>query len=121
MPYKLSEPIVRKNESLHNKLISNAEKLVPVLKERSSAANEARRIPVDTINDLRDAGFFKILQPKKYGGYELDPHTFFEVQMKIAEGCMSSAWVLGIIAVHPFQLALYDEKAQEEVLSLIHI
>lgn len=115
MPYKLSEPLIRTNEKLHDELISNAEKLVPILKDRAAAANEARKIPIETIDDFREAGFFKILQPKKYGGYELDPHTFFEVQMKVAEGCMSSAWVLGIIAVHPFQLALYDEKAQDEV------
>ena len=28
---------------------------------------------------------------------------------------MSTAWVLGVVGIHPFQLALYDEKAQEEV------
>ena len=77
MPYKLSEPLTRTNEKLHDELVASATKLVPVLKDRSAVANEARRIPVETINDFRDAGFFKSLQPKKYGGYELDPHTFF--------------------------------------------
>ena len=27
---------------------------------------------------------------------------------------MSTAWVLGVIGIHPFQLALYDDKAQKE-------
>jgi 3-hydroxy-9,10-secoandrosta-1,3,5(10)-triene-9,17-dione monooxygenase len=44
---------------------------------------------------MKDAGFFKILQPKQYGGYELDPHTFSEVQLRVAQGCMSTAWVFG--------------------------
>ena len=28
---------------------------------------------------------------------------------------MSTAWVLGVVGIHPFQLALYDDKAQNEV------
>jgi 3-hydroxy-9,10-secoandrosta-1,3,5(10)-triene-9,17-dione monooxygenase len=28
---------------------------------------------------------------------------------------MSTAWVLGVVGIHPFQLALYDDKAQQEV------
>ena len=42
-------------------------------------------------------------------------HTFSEVQIRVAQGCMSTAWVLGVVGIHPFQLALYDDKAQKEV------
>ena len=28
---------------------------------------------------------------------------------------MSTTWVLGVVGIHPFQLALYDNKAQKEV------
>src|SRR5210317_551586 len=105
----------RTNLDLHNELIKRAEDLIPILKERSESANADRRIPKETIQDMKDAGFFKILQPKQYGGFELDPHTFSEVQLRIAQGCMSTAWVLGVVGIHPFQLALYDEKAQQEV------
>jgi 3-hydroxy-9,10-secoandrosta-1,3,5(10)-triene-9,17-dione monooxygenase len=72
-------------------------------------------VPAETIRDFQEAGFFKILQPKRYGGYEMDPQTFYAVQMKVAEGCMSSAWVLGVVAVHNWQLALFDAKAQHDV------
>ena len=54
-------------------------------------------IPKETIQDFKEAGFFKILQSKKYGGYELDPHTFSEVQIRVAQGCMSTAWVLALL------------------------
>ena len=77
----------RANLVLHNELLKRAEELIPVLKARSEAANEDRRIPKETIKDFKDAGFFKILQPKRYGGYELDPHTFSEVQLRVAQGC----------------------------------
>ena len=83
MSYKFSTQTERTNQSLHDELIAKAEAMIPVLRERSNSANSDRRIPKETIQDFKEAGFFKILQSKKYGGYELDPHTFSEVQIRV--------------------------------------
>lgn len=96
-------------------LVARAEALVPVLRERAGACEAGNKVLDETIRDFQDAGFFKILQPQRYGGYEMDVETFYAVQMKVAEGCMSSAWVLGVVAVHNWQLALFDGQAQEDV------
>lgn len=96
-------------------LVARAEAMIPALRARADEADRLCRLPDDTIRDFQDAGFFKILQPRRYGGYEMDPQTFYAVQMKVAEGCMSSAWVLGVVAVHNWQLALFDARAQEDV------
>ena len=55
------------------------------------------------------------MQPARFGGFEMDPGVFFRVQMILAEGCMSTAWVLGVVAIHNWQLALFDDKAQQDV------
>ena len=47
--------------------------------------------------------------------YEIDPHTFSEVQIRVAQGCMSQLRFGALLRIHPFQLALYDDKAQKEV------
>jgi 3-hydroxy-9,10-secoandrosta-1,3,5(10)-triene-9,17-dione monooxygenase len=91
-------------------LVERARALIPVLKARSEAAIAARCLPQETIRDLQDAGFFRVLQPQRYGGYEHDPQVFYDIQMTLAEGCMSTAWVYGVIAVHPFQLGLFDAR-----------
>ncbi|MCP1471772.1 3-hydroxy-9,10-secoandrosta-1,3,5(10)-triene-9,17-dione monooxygenase [Sphingobium sp. OAS761] len=96
-------------------LVEQAARLVPVLRERAAECEAGNKVPADTIRDFQDAGFFKILQPTRYGGYEMDVETFYQVQMKVAEGCMSSAWVLGVVAVHNWQLALFAPQAQEDV------
>lgn len=96
-------------------LLQRAQDLQPALRERSAKAAELRRIPDETIADFQQAGFFKILQPEQWGGYALDPQVFYAVQMKIAEACMSSAWVLGVVAVHNWQLALFDDQAAQDV------
>nr|WP_277627178.1 acyl-CoA dehydrogenase family protein [Burkholderia stabilis] len=96
-------------------LIERAEALAPTLAGRAAQAEAQGRIPAETIADMQAAGFFKVLQPKRYGGYELDPQTFFDIQMALARGCMSTAWVYGVVGVHNWQLALFDERAQQEV------
>lgn len=98
-------------------LVGKAAAMIPALKERAMQAESECKVPDETIRAFQDAGFFKILQPKRWGGYEMDPEAFYAVQMKVAEGCMSSAWVLGVVAVHNWQLALFDAQAQADVWS----
>ena len=96
-------------------LIARARAMIPALRERAAQAAESRCIPEQTIRDMQDAGFFQVLQPKRLGGLELEPRVFFDLQITLAEGCMSTAWVYGVLGVHPFQLALFDTRAQEDV------
>nr|WP_168736082.1 acyl-CoA dehydrogenase family protein [Burkholderia sp. Tr-862] len=96
-------------------LIARAEALAPTLAGRAEQAQAQGRIPAETIADMQAAGFFKVLQPKRYGGYELEPQAFFDIQMALARGCMSTAWVYGVVGVHNWQLALFDERAQQDV------
>jgi 3-hydroxy-9,10-secoandrosta-1,3,5(10)-triene-9,17-dione monooxygenase len=100
-----------------DELVERARAMIPILKERAAKAEADRKIPKDTIRDFKEAGFFDILKPKRWGGFEMDPRVFYDVQIAIAEGCMSSAWVLGVVGVHPYQLGLFHSKAQEDVWS----
>jgi 3-hydroxy-9,10-secoandrosta-1,3,5(10)-triene-9,17-dione monooxygenase len=96
-------------------LYRRARDLVPVLRERTAETASLGKLPDATIDTMQAAGFFRIMQPNRYGGFEMDPDVFFRVQMILAEGCMSTAWVLGVVAIHNWQLALFDDKAQQDV------
>jgi 3-hydroxy-9,10-secoandrosta-1,3,5(10)-triene-9,17-dione monooxygenase len=98
-----------------DELRARATAMQPALIERLGEADALRRIPDATIAAFRDAGFFRILQPARWGGYELDPQVFFDVQATIGAACASSAWVLGVLGVHAWQLALFPLEAQQEV------
>lgn len=97
------------------RLLDAAVKLGPVLEARLAACEEGHRVPDETIADFQDAGFFKILQSSEYGGYEMDPQVFYSVLLEVAKTCMSSAWVLGVVGVHNWQLNLFDDVAAQEV------
>jgi 3-hydroxy-9,10-secoandrosta-1,3,5(10)-triene-9,17-dione monooxygenase len=96
-------------------LLERARALVPALQARAEKAAAAACIPAETIRDMQEAGLFRVFQPKRFGGFEMDPQIFFDIQIALAEGCMSTGWTYGVLGVHPFQLALFDIKAQQDV------
>jgi 3-hydroxy-9,10-secoandrosta-1,3,5(10)-triene-9,17-dione monooxygenase len=96
-------------------LIARARAMLPVLAARGAAADEARRLPQETIAEMQAAGLFRVLQPKRWGGYELDPATYFEIQLALGEGDMSTSWVYGVVGLHPWLMGLFDDRAAREV------
>ncbi len=100
---------------LREKLLDNARMLLPFLGERVARSEARRSLLPETIADFHRAGFWRMLQPRQWGGLEVHPNTFFDVQITIATAHPSAAWVLGVVAVHNWQLALFDQQAQEDV------
>ncbi|SEK72277.1 3-hydroxy-9,10-secoandrosta-1,3,5(10)-triene-9,17-dione monooxygenase [Blastococcus sp. DSM 46786] len=89
--------------------------LLPGIADRAAAAEEACRVSDETMAELGDAGVFRMLQPKRYGGAECDPTEFFRVVRAVAGACGSTGWVTSVVGVHPWQLALFPEGAQDDV------
>ena len=93
----------------------NVQPYLDNFEKRSAQGRELRKLPDESIAELRESGYFRALVPAKLGGLEMSPQEFFRIQSQIAEYDMSTAWVGGIIAVHAFQIALMDEQAQIDV------
>lgn len=93
----------------------NIEPFLQNFADRSQEGRELRKLPDASIAELKESGYIRAMVPAQYGGLEMTPKEFFEIQSKIAEYDMSTAWVGGIIAVHAFQIALMDKKTQDEV------
>jgi 3-hydroxy-9,10-secoandrosta-1,3,5(10)-triene-9,17-dione monooxygenase len=98
-----------------DELIARAKAMIPTLKRRARQCTSERNVPKESIAEMKAAGFFRILQPKRWGGYEMHPNVFFEVQKALAEGCMSTGWMYGVLGCHPYELALFHDEAQAEV------
>ncbi len=99
----------------YGEAIERARALVPVLKERAARAESARGLLPETVCDLDRSGLMRIIQPRRWGGMELDFVSIVDVTEIIAWGCASTAWTVANIAIHHWMLALYDEAAQMEI------
>jgi 3-hydroxy-9,10-secoandrosta-1,3,5(10)-triene-9,17-dione monooxygenase len=99
----------------YDEALDRARALIPVLRERAGRAEAARCLLPETVADLNRTGLMRILQPRRWGGMELDFSSIVDVTDIIGQGCMSTAWTLANIAVHHWMLALYEEEAQAEL------
>jgi 3-hydroxy-9,10-secoandrosta-1,3,5(10)-triene-9,17-dione monooxygenase len=98
-------------------VLESVRELTPLFRERATAAEEARRLPDESVKALKSSGLARLLQPKRYGGYEADPRLFYEGLLAVAASCGSTGWVCGVVGVHPWQIALFDDRVQSEVWS----
>jgi 3-hydroxy-9,10-secoandrosta-1,3,5(10)-triene-9,17-dione monooxygenase len=89
--------------------------LLPVLRQRAQETEDARCVPQESVKALTETGFFRLLQPARFGGLETDPLTFYTAVRMIASACGSTGWVSSVVGVHPWQLALFPAQAQEDV------
>ena len=95
-------------------LISRIEALLPGFRERSREAEQNRRLADETVQEMREAGVHKIMQPKRFGGYELGIGTAAECIRTIATACGSAGWVANLFMLHNWQMSLFPIEAQEE-------
>jgi 3-hydroxy-9,10-secoandrosta-1,3,5(10)-triene-9,17-dione monooxygenase len=99
----------------HEELVGRAREMVPLLRERADADEARRSVDPDTIARMKEAGLFRVLQSRRWAGYESGQKTFAEVQMTLAEGDMSVGWVYGIVGVHTLHVCLMDDRAAQDV------
>ncbi len=87
------------------------------LAEQATEAEQLGRLPDETAKKLRQCGVMRMLQPKKYGGYESHPNDFFKAVMAVAERDPSTGWIAGVVGVHPWETAITDDRLQAELWS----
>jgi 3-hydroxy-9,10-secoandrosta-1,3,5(10)-triene-9,17-dione monooxygenase len=89
--------------------------LLPGIRERADEAERLRVVPEASIKELEEVGFFRLLQPRRFDGFESDPVDFYTAVRDIAGACGSTGWVSSVVGVHPWQVALFSDEAQQAV------
>ena len=91
------------------------EECAEALRGQAAEAEDLGRLPDVSAKALRNAGVIRLLQPREYGGYEVHPVDFFETVFKVGSVCGSSAWVSGVVGIHPWQVGQWDKRVQDEI------
>lgn len=92
-----------------------AHELLPYLRQHGQATEQARRVSERTTALFREAGFFKLMQPARYGGYEYGFTAFVDIISELARACTSSGWGCSLGAVHQWLLGIFPGEAQDDV------
>jgi 3-hydroxy-9,10-secoandrosta-1,3,5(10)-triene-9,17-dione monooxygenase len=99
------------------KIMERARAMASNFAARAAAAEEARQIPSESVRDMLDAGFTRILLPTQCGGYGLGFDTWFDVTRELSKADASHGWCAGLIIHHAHLIAQYSEAAQKTLWS----
>lgn len=94
-----------------DRIMANAE----LIRSGAEEGERLMRLPDATAKTLKDSGIVRAFQPQEFGGLESHPREAAETIMGLAALDGASGWVAGIAGVHPWELAFFDTKVQEEV------
>jgi 3-hydroxy-9,10-secoandrosta-1,3,5(10)-triene-9,17-dione monooxygenase len=96
-------------------VVEEAKRIAPMLAANAAEDDQLRRLSDSTWKLLLDGGFLRSLQPARFGGGEVSLVEFVDATIEISRASPSAGWVAGVIGVHPWQLGLFTEKAQQEM------
>jgi 3-hydroxy-9,10-secoandrosta-1,3,5(10)-triene-9,17-dione monooxygenase len=97
-------------------LVVRAIALRPLLVEEAERTEQRRYYSDDVHRAFDEAGLYRSLIPKRYGGYELDVTNWLRVITELAHGDIQAAWCLTLGSGHALQVAsFFEERAQAEI------
>ena len=96
-------------------LAAAARRLGASLADRSAAIESNRTLPPDVVDDLRDAGLFRLFVPGELGGPELGVQEAMDVIEEIAVHDGAAAWCVMIAATTGLLAAYLPEPHAEAV------
>jgi alkylation response protein AidB-like acyl-CoA dehydrogenase len=96
-------------------LVGRAAALRPLLEANAAETDRNRDVVKANVDAVREAGLCRIMVPRRFGGFETDFRTFLAVMSELAKGCGSTSWAISLANVLTWVIALFPERAQQEV------
>ena len=97
-------------------MVERARALIPLLRAQQDEA-DARGCYSDEVHEaFKAAGFYRMLQPRMFGGYEFDFPSFIRVVMEISRGQPGAGWCFTLTSSHAMVVAShFPEEVQREL------
>jgi len=104
-----SEPDLTQDE-----MIARAKALAPAVRADAPEAEKRGYYSPELHAAFRDAGFYRIFVPRRFGGYEFDFSTYYRVMLEISTADPGIGWCLALGASHALHVASYFPPAAQE-------
>ncbi len=100
---------------MSERVLDRVMEMADQLRDQAAEAEKIGRLTDDTVKIMKAAGSIRLLQTKQYGGLEVHPREFAETVMATAALDPAAGWIVGVVGVHPYQLAYADPQVAEEI------
>lgn len=91
--------------------LSGIDALLPAIRDRAAAVEHDGVVSREVIGWLTDAGIFRAVQPRQWGGLELHAGIFVEGALGVASACGSTGRVASVVGIHPRHVAMFHPEA----------
>jgi 3-hydroxy-9,10-secoandrosta-1,3,5(10)-triene-9,17-dione monooxygenase len=96
-------------------ILARIRKLAPEINARALSTEKAKRVSAETFDALRDADVFRVMQPKRFGGYEYGPAELAQIGFELGRACGSTGWCGTLAVCFGWMTAFFPLEAQQEV------
>jgi alkylation response protein AidB-like acyl-CoA dehydrogenase len=98
-----------------DELYGRAEALLPAIRAAAESNERNRVVASDVIARIREAELFRMMVPRRFGGYEQDGEIALRIAIAFSGCCASTGWCAVAGIVHPGLLAGFPLEAQHEI------
>ncbi|MFZ1992133.1 MAG: hydroxylase [Alphaproteobacteria bacterium] len=114
---RISYPIPQPEPGLRPEtVIARAAEMRPLLRKEQDESDWRGFYSEEVHERLLEGGFYRLLTPKMFGGYEFDPKVFIQAVMEISRGHPGAGWCFALGASHAYLLASHwSEEVQREL------
>ena len=100
-------------------IVARAEALVPMLRAQQDDAERRGYYSQAVHEEFLKAGFYRMTQPRRFGGYEFDLKTYLKTMITIASGDPGTGWCLQLASSHAWIVAShFDLETQAEAVGV---
>ena len=109
------DPRASRDADAFERLLEAAVQLRPLIAERARQTEQDRRVSEEVTNLLKEAGLYRAVQPRRFGGYELSLDALRRLAFELGQGCASTGWCYGLSGAAAWTLGMFPEQAQRDV------
>ena len=97
-------------------VIERARALIPAVRAQQDEAERHGHHTAELDRQFTEAGFYRILQPRQFGGYAFGLPTFWRVMLAVSAGDPGTGWALTLGAHHVLTIgAWFSEAGQRDI------
>lgn len=98
-------------------LLDEVERLRPLIEEHSPMGELTRQVPLPVYDAMREAGLFRMLAPRAFGGLEVHPSTAYDVYEAVSRIDSSTGWLLQISQAALSVFCWLSQEGLEEIFA----
>lgn len=96
-------------------VLSSVRSLLPTIAAAAADVDRTGAVNPEVIGQLREAGYFSLLQPRAFGGLEAEPDTYLTATRELSSACMSTGWLAGWLAMNSWGLSVRDQRVLQDI------